>query len=439
MTVARSRLLRALSAQIYGQGVSIGVQLGLVPVLLGLWGVRTYGIWLLVSAVPSYLAFSDLGFTYVAKNLMVSQVAAGDRAGALRTFHSIFGLLNVVAPLVLLAAGLALALVDLPGLIGIGAGDARTASLALLLLIAAVLVYQYFLLICAGVRSENRPARESMFGATARLIEAAGIATVAVLGGEIVAAAAATLAVRLAYSCHVYGWLRRASPWLWLGHAHGDRAEVRALLHPAIGFALIPVAQALLIQGPVLILGAVAGPAGVVLFSTARTLTRMGTAATNVLNNTFVTEYAYLFGLKRMAAFLALLRRHLLSAVVMGVIYAGGVMLFGRWALDLITHGKAVPELALLALMAGGVAGEMLSSSLLTPLTAANRHPAASHFLLLASGIGIALCYPAARLAGLDGVAGALLATQLLVLAGFAYLLRRGLRTADFRDDPAAA
>lgn len=436
MTAARSRLLRALSAQIYGQGVSIGVQLGLVPVLLGLWGVRTYGVWLLVSAVPSYLAFSDLGFTYVAKNVMVSQVAAGDKAGALRTFHSIFGLLNLVAPLVLLVAGLVLGSIDMPGLIGIGAGDARAASLALMLLIAAVLVYQYFLLVCAGVRSENRPAREATFGATARLIEAGGIATVALLGGQIVAAAAATLAIRLGYMLYVYGWLRRASPWLWLGHAHADRREVRALLHPAIGFAVIPIAQALLIQGPVLILGAVAGPAGVVLFSTTRTLTRMGTSATNVLNNTFVTEYAYLFGLKRMAAFLALLRRHLLYAVAVGAVYAGGVMLFGRWALDLITHGKAVPGLTLLALMAGGVACEMLSSSVLTPLTAANRHPAASHFLLVASGIGIALCYATARLAGLDGVAGALLATQLLVLAGFAFLLRRVLRTADFRVAP---
>lgn len=424
----RARLLRVFSAQIYNQGVTMLVQIGLVPVLLALWGVKTYGTWLLVSAVPTYLAFSDLGFTYVAKNVMVSQVANGDRAAALRTFQSIFALLNIVAPLALLVLALVAWGLDVPRLIGVAPEDAAAGMQALVLLVAAVLVYQYFLLVCAGVRSENRAAIESVFGATIRLVEAVAIAAVAASGAGIVAAAAATLIARLLYTGAVYLWLRGASPWLSFGHEAADRAEIRAMLHPAIAYAVIPIAQALLIQGPVIVVGSLMGPAAVVVFSTTRTLTRMGTSATNVLNNTFVTEYAYRWGSGAAGDFLALMRRHQkLSVAAIGG-YAVGLMLFGRLALGLITHGTVDPGYLFLALMMAGVACEMLYSSILTPLSAANRHTRASHFLLAASIAGVLACYPAVKIAGLSGGAAAVFMAQAIALAGFLAMLRALLR-----------
>jgi hypothetical protein len=61
----------------YNQVVVIGVQILLVPILLHGWGIERYGVWLLLSSIPTYLTFSDFGFTFIAKNEMTMKVAGG--------------------------------------------------------------------------------------------------------------------------------------------------------------------------------------------------------------------------------------------------------------------------------------------------------------------------------------------------------------------------
>jgi O-antigen/teichoic acid export membrane protein len=95
MTVAglRTRLLKGIGANLYGQVIVAIIQLASVPILLHCWGVRTYGQWLLLTAVPSYLSMTDLGFSISAANDMTAQVAQGNRSGALAVFHSITALI----------------------------------------------------------------------------------------------------------------------------------------------------------------------------------------------------------------------------------------------------------------------------------------------------------------------------------------------------------
>lgn len=180
---ATLRLGRTLSAQAYGQVVTIVVQLALVPLLLDAWGADVYGAWLVLAAIPFFLTFSDLGFTFVAKNEMVMAVAAGRPDGALRTFQSILALLSIALPLLFVVAALIIVVVDVRAVLRIDALGAGAVSGVLLLLAANVLLYQLFLLICGGIRAENRPASEAGWAATARLGEGAAIALAALGGG----------------------------------------------------------------------------------------------------------------------------------------------------------------------------------------------------------------------------------------------------------------
>ncbi len=68
--------------QIYNQVINLGVQIALVPIFLHAWGAERYGVWLLLSAIPTYLTFSDFGFTLSAKNEMTIKAAKGRTAGA---------------------------------------------------------------------------------------------------------------------------------------------------------------------------------------------------------------------------------------------------------------------------------------------------------------------------------------------------------------------
>src|ERR1700720_275311 len=82
------RLMRGLGATALGPVVTAIIQLGSIPVLLHVWGAPKYGDWLLLSAIPSYLTLSDLGFGNASGSDMPMRVAANDREGALETFQS---------------------------------------------------------------------------------------------------------------------------------------------------------------------------------------------------------------------------------------------------------------------------------------------------------------------------------------------------------------
>src|SRR6266853_4248178 len=100
----RSRLLRGFSATALGPVVTAIVQVVSVPLLLHVWGAAKYGDWLLLSAIPSYLTLSDLGFGNASGSDMAMRVAANDRRGALETFQSSWVLVTLSSLVALLLA-----------------------------------------------------------------------------------------------------------------------------------------------------------------------------------------------------------------------------------------------------------------------------------------------------------------------------------------------
>ena len=93
---AAGRIRRGLAANIGGMGVTLVIQLVSVPVLLTAWGVPTYGEWLVLSAVPTYVALSDLSFSSVAGNSMVMLEAQGNRTDAVALGRRLWSIVTVM-------------------------------------------------------------------------------------------------------------------------------------------------------------------------------------------------------------------------------------------------------------------------------------------------------------------------------------------------------
>lgn len=410
------RLGRTLSANAYGQLVTILVQLALVPLLLHAWGTRTYGTWLLLSAVPFYLTFSDFGFTTVAKNAMVMATAAGRRDRAVAVFHSIFALLCLTLPLLMAGSVVLVLLLDMGAWLGGGAVPIAAARATLLLLALNVLLYQIFLLVCAGIRSADQPASEATWAATARLGEGAAVALAALAGGGMVAAAAAMVALRLLFLTGAYRWLRARAPWLRLGWSHASRATLATLWYPAFGHAALPVGHALLIQGGVLIVGGVLGPAATILFSTARTVARLGAAGAGMVNNSVSAEFAVLAGAANSAGSDRLFRVHAATTLAMTGIYAVAVLVLGPWIIGWLTHGVVRVVQPFFLLMVGAVGAEMLWSALFTPIAAVNRQQGLAWAYLAVALAAFGAGYPLARQFGVAGVALALVGAHVAMI-----------------------
>jgi O-antigen/teichoic acid export membrane protein len=411
-----SRVARTFSGYVYNQVIGIGGQLALVPVLLLSWGTERYGVWLVLSAVPTYLTFCDFGFTYIAKNEMTIRVAEGDKHGALVIYQSVFALLCIAGAGVGVVAAAAIIGVELGSLFRLGPVSEIEAKLVLGIFAAGVIYYQYLLLLSGGCRAIGRPDAEIYWSANLRLAYIVAVGLTAWTGGGLVAVAAAGFAVYIVFGAAYHFWLHRVAPWLSLGWAHSSRKEIKRLLNPSVSYMFVSVAWAMIIQGPVVVLGLIAQPAVVVVFSTSRTLVRLGTAVANALNSAVWAEYSRLFGLKNYVLF-ARMFRLVLAVIVAGVlVFVPATIFLGSFILTFWTKGEVSVEEPFFTLIVLSVAAEMIWTTLFTPLAAINRHITVSYLFAGASIVGVAGCYVLGVPYALPGTATALLAVHLVMI-----------------------
>ncbi|QBR71058.1 teichoic acid transporter [Beijerinckiaceae bacterium] len=418
MTLSSSfrRVGFTLGGHVYNQLVLIGVQILLVPVLLHAWGIERYGVWLLLSSIPTYLTFSDFGFTFIAKNEMTMKAAGGDRSGVLVTYQSVFVLLNIITAVVAILAGAVIFAVPMRSIFALGEVSDIEAKLVLALLGASLIFYQYFLLFSGAARAAGRPASEVAWNGTSRLVEGLSTAAVALLGGDLVLAAIIILVNRIVFTSAIFVWIRSIAPWLPIGWSHCSRSEIKRLFNPSISYMFVSVAYALMIQGPITVLGLVTGPDRIAIFSTSRTLARLGTSATNLLNNSVTPEYSHLFGLKKTSGFLRILRFHLALSGAGVLAYLLLMSFLGDSILKLWTGGKVMAEEPFFTLLILSVGAEMIWTALFVPLASTNRHIRVSYAFAILSLIGICACYFGAASYGLTGAILAVLGVNVVMI-----------------------
>ena len=290
------RVLKGLGANTYGQLVTVIVQLVGVPILLQAWGTQLYGEWLILFAIPAYLSMTDLGFSHSAGNDMTARVGRGDRDGALTVFQSLAGLVYAIAAVGLILSAVLLWRLPLQDWLHFKTMNTEAIRWVLWLLAAEVFVHLPNGVTHAGFRASGDYALHIGLDSTTRLLQFAGVWAAALADGSPVAAAAAFFGIRAFSTAILALLLVRRHPWLRLGLAHARRAELRRLFRPALANMAIPLAQALNIQGMVLVVGAVLGPLAVVVFSTLRTLTRLALQLVVAVSHAAEPELATAYG-----------------------------------------------------------------------------------------------------------------------------------------------
>ncbi|MCK1616110.1 hypothetical protein IVA96_05420 [Bradyrhizobium sp. 159] len=406
-------------AQIYNQIVTLLVQLALVPILLHQWGAQRYGVWLLLSAVPSYLVFADFGFTLSAKNELTTSVASGDHKRAIHIYQSTFALLNIVVFVVLAILFSAISPSNLAHTFSLGEVSGESATRILLFLAGNVLLNQYLLLFAAGLRASGRPAEEVLWNASSRLAE--GIVTIiaATLSNDLPTTALTIFLCRGGIAILVWVRLRTVAGWLQLGFTYVSLSEVRRLAAPSFAFLAQSFAQVLLIQGPVVLLGSLTNPLAVATFSTCRTLVRLGTTAANLLNATFIPEYTRLYASSRSLLW-ATFRWHVLATGFMLAGYIALLVSSGEYVLHVWTKDRIHAGYPWFFLMILAASSEMAWTTAAMPILAINRHVRLSYAYLAVSFICLASQAAALERFGLNAVAISLLVahgTMLIVVA----------------------
>lgn len=400
-----SRLLRGIGASALAPIVTAAIQLGSVPLLLHFFGPLKYGEWVLLSAIPTYMTFSDLGFGSSSASEMTMLVAGDDRKGALETFQSAWLLVSGVSLAVLMTAITIVWWVPWQRMLQLADVSSKQAQWIVLVLAGWILAMQQWSILESGYRCDGHFALGSFCTAMQRFIEAAAATIIGIVSGSLLLMAASYLGLRLLGLIWYRSLLKRVSPWLQLGLKHADAGTIRRMLKPSLGFIAMPLASAANVQGSLLVVGAVLGPIAVTVFSTARTLTRVGVQITNTLANGTWPELSMAFGAGNLTLARKLHRHAYQASLILAILCAASLWLFGppfyhAW----VRRAVALDLSCFHALLLVSIATSFWFPSAMVQMST-NRHSSLASIYLATTLVSCVLGYFLTRRLGLFGAA----------------------------------
>ncbi len=415
------RVIAAMGAHSMGMAISVGIQLASLPLFLATWDPATYGTWLLLSALPGYLAMADVGMVTAAGNRMTMAQGAGDAAMARRVFQS--------AQMFMLFVCAVLAALALPAIWWSPwpADATLDQRMALMALTASVLVAFAGGLSEQLFKATHRYALGTLLANFTRLAEWTGWMLGLLLVGSFSAVAFTGLAFRAAGTLLSMAVARAGEPGLQWGFRYATSATVREMVRPAAAFMAFPLANALSFQGITLLVGVLLGPVAVAVFSTYRTLARTAVQITAMLSHSLWPEFSRLFGQGSLAEFRQLAARSSWLSAVQVLLLCAALYGVAPWLLNAWTHGKIAFDPMVVGLLIAYAAVSGLWHVPRVLLMSTNQHGTLALWTVLGGAVCVTLTAWWAPRAGLPGVGLAMLSSELLVAVACVTLALRAL------------
>lgn len=398
-----------------GKFASTIIQLVQVPIFLHFWSVPVYGEWMIVSALPTYLSFSSFGFGSAAGNEMTMMVSRGDREGALRVFQSCWWLISLLGCVTIFLLGVGLYFFTIADKLKLSAISEIDTKWIIFYLGVSVLLGQLEQLLQASYRSVGRYPYGSFIKSVMSLAAFACMIVPVVLGGGARVTALVFAVANIAGTAILCVLVRRDIPWIEYGWRFTHVAEIKRLFGPAVPFLGFPIGNALSLPGSLLAVGYALGPTAVVIFGTARTVSRVALQMVHMMSGTFGPEMSSAFGTQNHGLTRTLHRRACQMALLVAVVMVLMMMTFGPWFLNHWTGGHVPPSRGLLSILLLVVVANTLWATSSTLLAAINQHQKLAAYYILATGMTCVLCFALARWYGLYGAAWSLLVAEIVM------------------------
>jgi O-antigen/teichoic acid export membrane protein len=424
-SAVRNRLAAGFGVNIFSRGIATLIQVLSVPIFLRHWGTDLYGEWLLLNSVPSYFALSDVGFGSTAGNEMTMLMAAGRQEEALDVFQSVLALTTVISSTL---GALFLAVVwFLPfdrwlHTYSISRNDTK---LVVLLLVLSVLLSMQETLYQAAFRCVAKYVYGTFLKSIILLLSFLAVSGVVLFNGNVVQTAEVYFAVNAVGTLLLWIALKREVPWISFGFQHARWSTLKRLAGPSISFMALPVGNSLNLQGMLLVVGHVLGPVAVVIFSTARTVSRTAIAFMGMISNTIWPEMSTAVGAGDWPLARSIHRRACQISIASGLAIVAAMALVGPWIWKRWTVHRFPTDTILLDLMLLLVIFSSLWLTSITALTATNRHQKVAFIYLIVTSCSLVAAWVLTRPFGLRGAAVALIGGELFMASS---VLRSSLK-----------
>lgn len=415
-SVQTSKILKMFGAQSYGTLINTLDKLATVPLFLFLWGLELYGEWLILRAVPAYLAIAELGFATAAANRMSALLLEDNKKLALNYFQAVFGVLCCVSVLLVVTVLTVLLNVDIRHLFNFSSADDYNLLLVVILLLGYTLLVFQTQLLSAAYRAIGQYVYAAYFTYHMRAVELLAVVLVLIFGGGLFSAALSYFIIRLCGAL-IMGWLLiRKAPWIKYGFSSDGLPLIREMLPDAGGFLAFPLGQAMSLQGAVFVIANLFSPAVVALFSSSRTLSRTIVQFGMQINRSVWPEMTRLCAagekeLARNVYFNASASFVWLGGIASAVLLVLAPLIFQLW-----TAGQMKPDIELFALLLLAALLNGFWYSALSILAATDRHKRVAIYYIVLSTLSLPLAYFLGVELGNVGVALAIVLAEIIML-----------------------
>ena len=416
------RLIFGMGAYSYAQVVTVATQLLSLPLFLSIWDVATYGDWLIISAIPSYLSLADAGITTAAANRMIGLFEKKEYENANIVFQSAVAFLSTVSAVAMGVATLAIWMTPTGWL------QIESWQPVLLVLIFSVLLSLFCSLAESIYKATHGYATGTYMVTSGRLVEWIGGIVGLIAFRSYLAVAIAALAARAIYTLWMLWQSQRRTPHVNWGVSKAQWQVIKSTSKPGLLFLIISMTNALSLQGFTLLVATLLGPVATVTFNAYRTIARVVTQVAGALSNPLWPELAALHGRGDFDRF----RRVYGRATAWGLAIAGlgafSVFLISPFTLELWAKGKIAFDSLLMALFMVYAAMAAAWQIPRVALLSTDRHGGLAWKGLLISAIALVAAAQFTKIAGLYGAVNAMILGELLMWVICLFEVRRLLK-----------
>lgn len=335
----RRKFFRAIGANAYAQAVTILVQIFTLPAFLAFVPLQTYGVWLLLSALPAYLMTATIGLLTVGRTDICVACEEGQFRTAvarLKTNYLYVNAFGFLAGVVLLALTpwilsetrpipfAAVCLLLLTGLVTANAGLADT-------------LY----------RTADQYARGAAILNTVRLLEWISTVVGLAIFKSIEGAAAGALTARVIGTVLVTVDASRRSP-LQSYSASGEFHYSHTFIRKSALYTAIPFGDALSMQGLIVAVGAGLGPTAVAMFGAYRTVSRTIVQLTGIFSNAIWPQLTQMYAAGEKAMLVTAYRKVRVISLICAVFGCGLTLIVGEQIIKIWSKGALPFDASLL-------------------------------------------------------------------------------------------
>ncbi|MBC3302937.1 hypothetical protein H0Z09_17540 [Pseudomonas sp. SWRI18] len=423
------RIVNGIGANSFGQVVNLLIQLVSVPVLIASWGFGAYSEWVVLSAIPTYLALSDLGVTTAASSKVVIWHERGRLRVARAVYSTSFAFLSLAGLSMLLLALGALAFFDLFSLLNLKSISSGDGVLILSALTGYSLLCLFTNMISIRYRAFKALPLSSLIMNVIRMLEWSAALMCAYLTHSLVDTSLVLLAVRAIGLVSKNLIANRLGITLrFNASAVGKRAFV-TLIKPSLASLAFPIGLALNVQGLIILLSVLLSPGHAAIFGLYRTISRVLVQFSTVVNQSLWPEISYAFSIGDNQLVRKMIRYALKFSLPIACVMGALVVAFGGTLFDVWSGRKDDYSSSIMLVLILGALTHVAWQVYWVALMATASYSSFAVVFMLVSLASMLAVFCLAQDYGLLGVCYVLVATE-VVLFGFA---KRGFHRLELR------